>query len=55
MDLEIIEPFIGREVFAEERNVFARERYIFYKPELLTVNEPPLPPIEVGEEEDDDE
>ena len=45
---EIINPFIEREVFAEERNVY-------YKPEFLTINEPPLPPIPVGEEEDGDE
>ncbi len=49
----IIYPFIDREVFAQERNVFAQERHVFYKPQYLSNSEVPIPPIPVGEEEDD--
>lgn len=45
---EIINPFIEREVFAEER-------YVYYRPQLFTQTQPPVPPIEVGEEEDGDD
>lgn len=52
---ETVNPFVTREVYAQERNVFPILRNIFPSPQLFTQLESPIPPIPIGDDEDGDD